>query len=43
MKMDEINRIESESGIIATLIHHPEYVFYSENLLPQHFTDTENK
>ena len=31
-------RVESEAGIIATLIHHPEFSYYSEQLLPTHFT-----
>lgn len=35
--------IESEAGAIATLIHHPEFCFYSENLLPNHFTDKDNQ
>lgn len=33
MKADEINRLDSESGIIATLIKHPDFSFYSENLM----------
>lgn len=36
-------RIESEAGIIATLIHHPEFSYYSEQLLPNHFTNEENR
>lgn len=36
-------RVESEAGIIATLIHHPEFSFYSEQLLPNHFTNDENR
>ncbi len=39
----DINAIESESGIIATLIHHPDYVFQSENLLPEHFIEKTNR
>lgn len=38
----DINNIQSEAGIICTLIHHPEYSFYSEQLLPHHFTDYGN-
>lgn len=34
-----LNRIESEAGIIATLIHHPEFCLHSEYLLPKHFTN----
>ena len=36
-------RVESEAGIIATLIHHPDFSFYSEQLLPNHFTNRENR
>lgn len=43
MKADEINRLDSESGIIATLIKHPDFSFYSENLLPNHFTNRQNR
>lgn len=43
MKAEDINSIESESGIIASLIHNPEFSFYSEYLLPNHFTNKENR
>lgn len=43
MTSDNINSVESESGIIATLIQHPDYVFYSEYLLPNHFTKEDNQ
>lgn len=43
IKAEDINSIESESGIIATLIHNPEFAFYSEHLLPNHFTNKENR
>lgn len=43
IKADDINSIESEAGIIATLIHKPEFSFYSEHLLPNHFTDKANR
>lgn len=43
MRTDEMVSIESEAGAIATLIHHPEFCFYSENLLPNHFTDKDNQ
>ena len=43
MRADDINSLESESGIIASLIHHPEFSFYSEQLLPDHFSNSENK
>lgn len=41
--IEDINSIESESGIIASLIHNPELSFYSEYLLPNHFTNKENR
>jgi replicative DNA helicase len=40
---DEIVRIESESGVIASLIQNPEFAFYSEHLLPAHFYDADNR
>ncbi len=43
MRADDINSLESESGIIATLFHHPDFYFYSEHLLPNHFTNKENQ
>ncbi len=43
MNIEDINSLESESGIIATLIHNPEFSFYSEQLLPGHFTNKENR
>lgn len=42
MNPDDISNIQAESGIIATLIRHPEYIFYSENLEPSHFTNMQN-
>lgn len=43
MRAEDINSLESESGVIATLIQHPDFIFYSEQLLPIHFTNKENK
>ena len=43
MRAEDINSLESESGVIATLIQHPDFIFYSEQLLPMHFTNTGNK
>lgn len=43
MHGEDINSIESESGIIASLIHKPELSFYSEYLLPNHFTNKDNR
>lgn len=43
MKDEIINSLDSESGIIASLIHNPELSFYSEFLKPNHFTKEENR
>lgn len=43
MNAEDINSLESESGIIATLIHHPEFCFFSDRLLPNHFTNKQNR
>ena len=43
MEAKDINAIESESGVIATLIKKPDFSFYSEQLLPNHFTSKQNR
>lgn len=43
MRVDDINSIESESGVITTLIHHPDYIYHSDELMPSHFTDIQNR
>lgn len=43
MRAEDITRIDSEAGVIATLVYHPEFVFYSDGLLPNHFFNKENK
>ncbi len=43
IKGDDINSIESEAGVIASLIHNPEFSFFSEYLLPNHFSNKENR
>lgn len=43
MRVEDINSLDSESGIIASLIHNPELSFYSEQLLPEHFTRKDNR
>lgn len=40
---EEINAIDSEGGVIATLIHHPDFILYDEELQPKHFTSIENR
>lgn len=42
MKVEDISDVTSESGVIASLIYNPELIFYSENLLPNHFSNREN-
>lgn len=43
MNAESINAIESEAGIVATLIHKPDFSFSSEHLLPDHFSNIDNK
>lgn len=43
MVADDISSLDSEAGVIATLIHHPEYIYFSEMLLPGHFTNKDNQ
>jgi len=43
LRVEDINSLESESGVIASLIHRPELCFYSEFLLPNHFTNNDNR
>lgn len=42
MRIEDINDITSETGIVSTLIRHPEFSFYSEELLPNHFSNRQN-
>lgn len=43
IKAEDISDITSEAGVIASIIHKPEWVFYSEDLLPNHFSDRQNR
>lgn len=43
MRPDDISRVDSEAGVLASLVYHPEFVFFSENLLPNHFSNKENR
>lgn len=43
MRAEDISSIESEAGIIASLIHNPTLSFYSEFLKPDHFTNKDNR
>lgn len=38
----DIRDLESEAGVIATIINYPEYTFYSEQLKPNYFSDNQN-
>lgn len=38
-----IQAIDSEAGVIASIIQRPELTFYSESLLPNHFLDKNNR
>ena len=40
--ISEVNSLESETGIIASLLHNPELIFYSDELKPEHFTNYDN-
>lgn len=42
MDITELSDIQSESGIIGTLIYHPEYVLHSDYLKPGYFYGVEN-
>lgn len=42
MNVGDIKNIESEAGIIASIIMKPDLTFYSEQLKPNHFSDTQN-
>lgn len=42
MNVSDIKNIESEAGVIASIIKHPEFTFYSEQLRYNYFTDIVN-
>jgi replicative DNA helicase len=42
MDIQEISDIQSESGVIGTLIYHPEYILHSDFLKPNYFVGKEN-
>lgn len=42
MKIEELSDIQSESGVIGTLIFHPEYILHTDYLRPGYFFGTEN-
>ena len=42
MNPSDIKSVEAEAGIIASIINHPEYTFFSEELKPNQFSDSQN-
>ena len=42
MDINDVQDINSEAGIIATLLRHPEFIYHSEDLSPRHFFDDIN-
>lgn len=42
MSSCDINDVVSEAGVVASAIIHPEFIFYSEQLTPHHFTNDQN-
>lgn len=42
MDIAELSDIQSESGIIGTLIYHPEFILHTDHLLPGYFYGVEN-
>lgn len=42
MNISELSDIQSESGVIGTLIYHPEYVLHTDYLKPGYFYGVEN-
>lgn len=42
MDIAELSDIQSESGVIGTLIYHPEYITHTDYLKPGYFYGTEN-
>lgn len=43
IRAEDITAISGEAGVLASLIYHPEFSFYSEALLPNHFFNKENR
>lgn len=41
-EIDKLRSVDSEAAIVATLLHHPEFIHYSERLNANHFTDDNN-
>lgn len=43
IRAEDINDLTSEAGVLASLVYNPELVYYSEELLPNHFTNHQNQ
>ncbi len=43
IRAEEIASVESEAGVLASLAHHPEFYFHSDDLLPNHFSNEDNR
>ena len=43
IRAEDITNPESEAGVIASLIHTPSLIYYSENLRGTHFADYDNR
>ena len=43
IRAEDITAISGEAGVLASLVYHPEFSFYSEALLPNHFYNKENR
>ena len=41
--IENLTSKSAEAGVIATLIHHPEFYFQAEELLPTHFYEPDNR
>lgn len=42
MNVTDIADVSAEAGVIATAVLHPDFVYYSEQLTPHHFTNEQN-
>ena len=42
MDIKELSDIQSESGVIGTLLYHPDYIAHTDYLKPNYFYNTDN-
>ena len=40
--IEQLSDVKSESGIIGTLIYHPDYIAHSDYLKPNYFYEKDN-